>query len=434
MAPQIRRAQRRKAKLRLALIGPTGSGKTYSALRLAFGMGGKVGVVDTENGSADLYADLGEYDVITLEAPYTVAKYREAITAFEQAGYNTIIVDSLSHAWSGEGGLLDKSNQIQKRNPGANSFAAWREITPEHNKLVEELLNSPCHIIATMRAKTEYVLEVNEKGKQVPRKIGLSPVQRDGVEYEFSLVMDVDQDHKASASKDRTSQLNGWYDQITEDTGRKLMAWLDNGVDAPQQAAPAPPPPDMEGDVSTPFMIRFKEGPKYFQTHEEWVDAWKDRLSKIIEPEMVDRWMTSQEKPLRTGEHVAPQAVGFIRSMAAMRKTELQRGAGPKPAEPQVYYQSDIVVPENVLAWVNKLIDHIGRQKTFEDAKSWQNNHKWKEIYDEHCSKPYGRTVEDLVTQAELQIREKESRRGFDELYRESTGGSGDMDPTRTLN
>lgn len=229
MAIQIRKAQRRKARLRLALMGPTGSGKTMSALYLAFGIGSKVGIIDTENGSADLYADVGDYDVITLEKPYTVASYRAAIQAFEDAGYDVIIVDSLSHAWAGSGGLLDKQGQIAKRNPGQNSYTAWREVTPEHNALVEALLTSPAHIIATMRVKTEYVLEVNEKGKQVPRKVGLQPVQRDGLEYEFTVCMDIDAEHRATASKDRTRLFDGWSDIITSRTGKKLREWLEKG-------------------------------------------------------------------------------------------------------------------------------------------------------------------------------------------------------------
>ena len=230
MALQIRKATRRKAKLRLALLGPSGSGKTMSALRLAFGIGGKVGVIDTENGSADLYAEIGDYDVITLDKPYTVGKYREAIAAFEDAGYATIIVDSLSHAWSGAGGLLDKQGQLAAR-PGANSYAVWREITPEHNALVEALLSSPCHVITTMRVKQEYVLEENERGKKVPRKVGLQPVQRDGMEYEFTCVMDVDIDHRATATKDRTTLFADWRDTITEATGRLLQGWLDSGAE-----------------------------------------------------------------------------------------------------------------------------------------------------------------------------------------------------------
>jgi len=194
---EIRKAERKKAKLRLGIAAPSGAGKTYSALLLAFGLGGKVGLIDTEHGSGDLYAHLGDYDIIGIEAPYTVAKYTQAIKAFEQAGYNTVIIDSLSHAWSGDGGLLDKQGKMADR--GTNSFAAWRTITPEHNALVDAMLSSPCHIIATMRAKQEYVLETNAKGKQEPKKVGMAPVQREGMEYEFTVMLDVDMNHIASA-------------------------------------------------------------------------------------------------------------------------------------------------------------------------------------------------------------------------------------------
>lgn len=225
---EIRKAERKKAKLRLGIAAPSGAGKTYSALLLAFGLGGKVGLIDTEHGSGDLYAHLGEYDIISIEAPYTVNKYVQAIKAFEAAGYSTIIIDSLSHAWAGDGGLLDKQGKMADR--GTNSFAAWRTITPEHNALVDAMLSSPCHIIATMRAKQEYVLETNAKGKQEPKKVGMAPVQREGMEYEFTVMLDVDMHHIASASKDRTSLFDGQFIKITSDTGKMLLDWLDMGV------------------------------------------------------------------------------------------------------------------------------------------------------------------------------------------------------------
>jgi hypothetical protein len=237
--PVIRRAERKKSKLRLALVGPTGAGKTFSALQLAFGLGTKVGLIDTEHGSGDLYADLGNYDVITLEPPFSVQKYRDAIRAFEEAGYDTIIVDSLSHAWVGEGGLLDKQGQLENSGKYRNSFATWREITPEHNKLVEQMLGSSAHVIATMRTKTEYVVEKDDRGKNTVRKLGLSPVQRDGVEYEFTLVLDILENHTARASKDRTTLFDGWCDRISAATGRTLRQWLDSGTEPPVRAAAA---------------------------------------------------------------------------------------------------------------------------------------------------------------------------------------------------
>lgn len=228
---EIRKAERKKAKLRLGIAAPSGAGKTYSALLLAFGIGGKVGLIDTEHGSGDLYAHLGDYDVIGIEAPYTVAKYTAAIKAFEAAGYNTIIIDSLSHAWAGDGGLLDKQGKMADR--GTNSFAAWRTITPEHNALVDAMLQSPAHIIATMRAKQEYVLETNDKGKQQPKKVGMAPVQREGMEYEFTVMLDVDMHHIASASKDRTSLFDGRFFKIGLETGKELLEWLETGTAEP---------------------------------------------------------------------------------------------------------------------------------------------------------------------------------------------------------
>lgn len=232
---QIRKAERKKAKLRLGIAAPSGAGKTYSALLLAFGLGGKVGLIDTEHGSGDLYAHLGEYDIIGIEAPYTVAKYLQAIKTFEDAGYNTIIIDSLSHAWAGDGGLLDKQGKIADSGK-VNGFAAWRTITPEHNTLVEAMLKSRCHIIATMRAKQEYVLELNDKGKQTPKKVGMAPVQREGMEYEFTVMLDVDMNHIASASKDRTCLFDGRFFKVSEETGKELLAWLETGKEPPSFA------------------------------------------------------------------------------------------------------------------------------------------------------------------------------------------------------
>ena len=239
----FRKAERRKAKLRLGIVGPAGSGKTYSALLIAKGLGGRVAVIDTENGSADLYANVMEYDVCTLEAPYTVQKYLTAIDEAEKAGYETLIIDSLTHAWAGEGGLLDQQGKIADAGRG-NSYTAWRQITPLHNRLVEAMLTSKCHVIATMRSKTEYVLEADDKGRQVPKKVGMAPVQREGMDYEFTTVFDLSLTHNATVSKDRTSLFDGQIFKPDEQTGKALLEWLESGADVPevkpaQQAKPA---------------------------------------------------------------------------------------------------------------------------------------------------------------------------------------------------
>lgn len=229
----FRKAERCKAKLRLGITGPAGSGKTYSALQIAFGIGGRVAVIDTENRSADLYAHLGEYDVCTIEAPYTVQKYLAAINEAESLGYDILIIDSLTHAWAGEGGLLDQQGKIADSGKG-NSYTAWRQVTPWHNKLVDAILQSPCHIIATMRSKMEYVLSTNDKGKQEPKKVGMAPVQRDGMEYEFTTVFDLSHNHAAQASKDRTGLFDGQIFTPSTDTGKMLLDWLESGADAPE--------------------------------------------------------------------------------------------------------------------------------------------------------------------------------------------------------
>lgn len=232
---EIHRATRRRAKLRLGMSGPAGSGKTYSALQIASGLGGRIGMIDTEHGSGDLYADLlpEGYDVLSLSPPYTPARYIEAIHALEDIGVSTIIIDSLTHAWSGEGGSLDRQGKIADKS--GNSWQAWRQVTPEHNALVEALLQSRCHIIATMRAKTEYVQEKDERtGKQMVRKIGLAPIMRDGIEYEFTTFFELDVQHMAYAGKDRTRLFDGEIFRPDVDTGRKLLGWLNSGVDSVQ--------------------------------------------------------------------------------------------------------------------------------------------------------------------------------------------------------
>lgn len=227
----FKKAERKQAKLRLALAGPSGAGKTYSALLIAKGIGGKIAVLDTEKGSASLYSDLVDFDVVDLTAPFTPERYIEVITAAEAAGYDTLIIDSYSHEWTGPGGCLEDNERLAHSKFKGNTWAAWNETTPRHRKLTNKILGSSLHIICTMRSKTE---TVQGEGKKII-KLGMKSEQRDGTDYEFTVVLDVAHDtHEASASKDRTRLFEG-YEVITEETGRKLMAWLNGGTSVKDQ-------------------------------------------------------------------------------------------------------------------------------------------------------------------------------------------------------
>lgn len=230
-------AVRKQTRMRLAIAGPSGSGKTYSALLIARGLvgpEGRIAVIDTERGSASLYADLTPFDVCELTPPFTPEKYIEAIRAAEAAGYDAIVIDSLSHAWAGPGGILDLHDAAAAKEK--NAFAAWRLVTPRHNDLVDAMLQSPCHIIATMRSKQEYA-QIEEGGRKKVVKLGLAPVQRDGMEYEFTVFLDLDASHNAVASKDRTSLFDGLVFRPSEETGRKLREWLEGAPQEPQPQA-----------------------------------------------------------------------------------------------------------------------------------------------------------------------------------------------------
>lgn len=235
----FKKAERKQAKLRLALCGPSGSGKTYSALLIAQGLapGGRIAMIDTENGSGELYADMTGYDTATLRAPFTPERYIALIRGAEQAGYDALIIDSLSHAWAGEGGILDMHDKATLASKTQNSFTAWREVTPQHNALVDTILGANLHIIATMRTKTAYDLVDDGNGKKKPIKIGLAPVQRDGMEYEFTVVMDLSVDgHVATATKDRTRLLDGKHFVPAIETGEALREWLEAGRDTAEES------------------------------------------------------------------------------------------------------------------------------------------------------------------------------------------------------
>jgi len=223
---QLRQSERRQAKIKIGLQGCAGSGKTYSSLLLAKGITNgnlsKVAIIDTENGSADLYAHLGNYNVLTLAPPYTPENYIKAIEVCEKAGMEVIILDSISHCWDE---LLDFHSKL-----AGNSFTNWAKVTPRQKAFVDKILQANAHIIATMRTKQDYVLNQKD-GKFIPEKVGLKSVQRDGLDYEFTLVFDVDIKHFAVSSKDRTGLFMGKPEfVISENTGKEILNWCNAGT------------------------------------------------------------------------------------------------------------------------------------------------------------------------------------------------------------
>lgn len=224
----FQKAQRKKVKLRLALTGSSGSGKTYSSLRLAKGLGGKVAVIDTENGSASLYSDLFDFDVMEIESPFTTEKYIAAIQTAIKSKYDVLIIDSISHEWTS---LLEEKDSVDKQ--GGNSFTNWGKISKKHEIFKSTMLHGNIHVIATMRAKQDYIIETNEKGRQVPKKIGMAPIQRDGMDYEFTTVFDIGMSHDATTSKDRTGIFTDKIFKITEETGEQINDWLLSMPEAP---------------------------------------------------------------------------------------------------------------------------------------------------------------------------------------------------------
>ena len=218
-------ASRKKAKIKMGLQGPSGSGKTYSSLLIAYGLTNdwsKIAVIDTENHSAELYAHLGAYNVLSIAAPFSPERYIQGLEICEKSGVEVIIMDSITHEWEN---LLDFHASL----PG-NSFTNWNKITPRHNEFVQKILQSSCHIICTIRTKQDYVLS-EKNGKMIPEKIGLKSVQRDGMDYELTLVFDLNIKNQAIASKDRTGLFFGLPEQrLSIETGRQIKEWCNQGA------------------------------------------------------------------------------------------------------------------------------------------------------------------------------------------------------------
>lgn len=257
----IKKAKRAQVFVKIGMMGISGSGKTLSALLLGYGLlkaahpdlsdeqiWEKILVIDTENSSASLYAGLqvgmtrvGEFLTIDISAPFTVEKYIEAINAAEGAGVEFLIIDSMSHAWQAEGGLLDKQNAVARRMNG-QSYQAWREVTPLYNQLIDKILQCHMHVVSTYRGKKEYALEDGANGKKQVKAKGVGAQFREGADYESTVYFEIDQDHMAFASKDRTHLFDGQYIMISADTGRQIYNWLSTADQAPPEIVRAVAP------------------------------------------------------------------------------------------------------------------------------------------------------------------------------------------------
>lgn len=235
----LQKATRKKSKLRLNISGPSGAGKTYSALLMAKGLIGdwnKIAVIDTENGSASLYTHLGDFNAIDLQAPYSPERYIEAIDTCIKAGMECIIIDSSTHEWNGPGGCIEINEKLAQTKFKGNTWSAWSVTTPRHDAFVQKVLQCPVHIITCTRSKMETVMTDDKKVK----KLGMKDVQREGWEYELTVSLNVDRDtHTASASKDRT----GLFEHkdpfvISTDTGRVIKEWCESGVESVPEINP----------------------------------------------------------------------------------------------------------------------------------------------------------------------------------------------------
>jgi len=233
----FRKATKAQAKLRAAVFGPSGGGKTMSALRIGRGLAGPTGavaVIDTERGSASKYSDRFDFDVHDLK-DYTVQGYVEAIKSAH--GYDVLVIDSLSHGWQS---LLEEVEKLAKAKYRGNTWSAWSEGTPLQKKLVNAILDFPGHVLATIRSKTEWTTVEDGRGKKVPQRIGMAPEQGKGIEYEFDLLLEISTEHFANVIKDRTGRFQDRIiDRPDEEFGRQLALWLADG----EPVADPPPPP-----------------------------------------------------------------------------------------------------------------------------------------------------------------------------------------------
>jgi len=291
----FKKATRKQAKIKLAVTGASGSGKTFSSLRLAKGLanGGKVAVIDTENGSASLYSDRFDFDTLDLSPPFTHDKFIQAINAAEGAGYEVLVIDSASHIWEG---ILEYKSKLDGR--GGNSYTNWADAGNKFKGILDAVLQSKLHVICCLRSKMDHVIDKDSSGRTTIKKVGMAPIMRDGIEYEFTTVLDVDMSHQASASKDRTGMFTDKIFQVTEDTGKAIAKWLSTGEVVADT-------PKLTGDPLDVQIIEHPLAEKYVP--ELLVKLKKTKLKETTtrEQERIINWLNNKQEELKNQEEAA---------------------------------------------------------------------------------------------------------------------------------
>lgn len=330
----FKKAERFLTNPTIAITGPTGSGKTFSALRLAAGiskaMGKPFALIDTENGSASLYSEFFDFDTLNITPPFTTEKYIAAINMAEKAGYCALVCDSITHAWAGEGGLLEQKDVLDSR-PNSNRWTNWNPIKAKDLKFKNAYLHSTIpFFIATMRSKMEYAQSQNQGEKAKVQKVGMAPVQSDGIEYEFSVVFDAAMNHECEVSKDRTHLFDKQpILQITEDTGELLVNWRNGAKPKPAVTPPPqshPPIEDQrfpEDDLDAALGPREEHPEGSVEAAAQYVVTFgkynQKRLHEIPEAELRNYCNFLQDTATQQNKPINPQGpVGLMLDQAAI--------------------------------------------------------------------------------------------------------------------
>lgn len=321
---EITEARKSQSRLRLALFGGPGAGKTLSALRIARGFTDRIGLIDTEHRSASLYANRVPFSSVHIDN-YEPETYVRALIMLAEAGYPAVIIDSISHEWEY---ILDFVNEVTFGKAKGNKFIAWKDATPRHNKFVEAILAYPGHVIATIRAKQDYAIDTSG-GKAVPVRIGLGPKQREGLEYEFDLVMSIDREHMATVLKDRTERYQDVViDRPGEEFGRELAAWLAEGE-------PLPPPPPMPTLDDTPTApARPAESVRRYLSPAKAADLEAVLRARDLDPIAFARTATRRYGITALTDLTTGEAVQVFNALQEIAPAKIEDAPPPPPAEP----------------------------------------------------------------------------------------------------